>query len=218
MTLAVTKPLVSPADRFAGFRRTLWEYSCNAALAACYLLFSWVMLVDFTRTHRLSSLLLTVFETLIVFYSLCRPAPKQTNTSPYDWTIALAGTFILLLMRPAPQVHDHAPILAIQFLGMSISLVALLSLNKSWGLVAANRGVKTGGMYGVVRHPIYAGYFISFAAFLSQNPTAANATIYLLFVGLELLRMGAEERLLCRDPEYVTYCRNTRWRVLPFVY
>src|SRR5579872_7410676 len=92
----------------------LWEYCCNASLAACYMIFSWGMLSDFTRTHRLSSLILTVFETLIVFYSLCRPAPKQTNKSIYDWTVALAGTFILLLLRPAPQVHDHPAVLAVQ--------------------------------------------------------------------------------------------------------
>jgi protein-S-isoprenylcysteine O-methyltransferase Ste14 len=211
-----TPPLL--AGRFIRSRGKLWDYACNSGLASCYLLFSWVMLADFTRTHRLSSLILTIFETLIVFYSLCRPAPKQMNTSLYDWSVALAGTFIPLLLRPAPQVHDHAAILALQLLGMCVSLVALFSLNRSWGLVAANRGIKTGGMYGVVRHPIYAGYFISCAAFLSQNATVANAAIYVLFVCLELLRMEAEERVLSRDPEYVSYVRGTRWRVLPFLY
>jgi protein-S-isoprenylcysteine O-methyltransferase Ste14 len=209
------------AQPFGGFSipgRKVWEYCCNFILAACYLLFGLRMLVDFEATHRTSSLILTVFETFIVFFSLCRPAPKHSNTSLYDWTIALGGTFILLLLRPAAQVHDHASILGAQLLGMSVSLAALFSLNKSWGLVAANRGVKTGGLYGLVRHPIYAGYFLSFGAFLIQNMTPANATIYILFVALELLRMGAEERVLSQDPDYVTYARRTRWRVLPFVY
>jgi protein-S-isoprenylcysteine O-methyltransferase Ste14 len=85
-------------------------------------------------------------------------------------------------------------------------------------LVAANRGVKTGGLYAVVRHPIYAGYFLSFGAFIIQNTTVANAVIYILFVLLELMRIGAEERVLSQDPDYVAYARTTRWRVLPFVY
>lgn len=195
-----------------------WEYCCNFILAACYLTFSFGMLADFQLTHRASSLVLTVFETLIVYFSLCRPAPKQTNTSLYDWTVALAGTFILLLLRPAPQVHDQLAVLAAQVLGMSFSLAALFSLNKSWGLVAANRGVKTGGLYAIVRHPIYAGYFLTIGAFIIQNLTVANTAIYGLFVLLELLRVGAEERVLSRDPDYVAYARRTRWRVVPFVY
>lgn len=199
-------------------RTKLRTLACNLLLAACYLLFGWGMLNDFMHTHRLSSLILTVFETLIVFYSLFRPAPKQANTSLYDWSVALAGTFILLLLRPAPQVNDHPAIIALQLVGMSISLAALFSLNKSFGLVAANRGVKIGGLYGVVRHPIYAGYFISFAAYVTQNATVGNVVLYAVFICLELLRVAAEERVLSGDPEYVNYARSTRWRVVPFVY
>ena len=218
MLFSALKVFAPQPGSFVRSGMKLWEYCCNTGLAACYLIFSWGMLIDFTRTHRLSSLILTVFETFIVFYSLCRPAPKQANTSIYDWTVALAGTFILLLLRPAPQVHGHPAVLTVQLIGMCISLAALFSLNKSWGLVAANRGIKTAGMYSVVRHPIYAGYFVSFAAYLVQNATAANAMIYAVFVCLELLRMGAEERLLSRDPDYVSYTRRIRWRVVPFVY
>ena len=199
-------------------RTQLRTLACNAMLATCYLLFSWGMLTDFMHTHRLSSLILTFFETLIVFYSLFRPAPKQANTSLYDWSVALAGTFILLLLRPAPQVNDHPVVIAVQLVGMSISLAALFSLNKSFGLVAANRGVKRGGLYSVVRHPIYAGYFVSFAAYVTQNATIPNVTIYAVFVCLELMRVTAEERVLSDDPEYVNYARSTRWRVVPFVY
>ena len=210
-----TGPAATRAAPSCGKLRTL---ACNVGLAACYLPFSWGMLIDFMHTHRLSSLILTFFETLIVFYSLFRPAPKQANTSLYDWTVALAGTFILLLLRPAPQVHDHLAIIALQLVGMSTSLAALFSLNKSFGLVAANRGVKRGGLYGVVRHPIYAGYFISFAAYVVQNATVWNAALYAVFVCIELLRVAAEERVLSGDQEYVSYARSTRWRVVPFLY
>jgi protein-S-isoprenylcysteine O-methyltransferase Ste14 len=195
-----------------------WGYASNALLALCYLPFSWAMLLDFAATHRLSCLLVTAFETCIVFYALFRPAPKQFNTSVYDWTVALAGTFVLMLLRPAPQVHDSLLILATQLFGMSVSLTALFSLNKSFGLVAANRGVKSGGMYSVVRHPIYAGYFVSFAAFVCQNATFSNVAVYVLFVILEVLRVIAEERVLGKDDAYVRYARQTRWRLVPYVY
>ena len=187
-------------------------------LSLSALVFNYVMFVDFLARHRASSLYVALFEMAVVYFSVTRPMPKESNKSLYDWTIALAGSFIIMLLRPAPQVHDHLPILIAQVIGMSISLTALFSLNKSFGLVAANRGVKTGGLYGLIRHPIYAGYFLSFGAFLIQNMTLANAVIYGLFVTLELLRVAAEERVLSRDPDYAGYACKTRWRVLPLIY
>ena len=198
--------------------RKAWEYVCNAMLSLSALVFNYVMFVDFLARHRASSLYVALFEMAVVYFSVTRPMPKESNKSLYDWTIALAGSFIIMLLRPAPQVHDHLPILIAQVIGMSISLTALFSLNKSFGLVAANRGVKTGGLYGLIRHPIYAGYFLSFGAFLIQNMTLANAVIYGLFVTLELLRVAAEERVLSRDPDYAGYACKTRWRVLPLIY
>jgi len=198
--------------------RKSWEYLGNTLLGLFYLMFALGMLADFRSTHRLSSALLTVFLTALVYFSFTRPMPKEVNVSLYDWAVALGATFLVLLVRPAAEVHDYPPLLGVQLFGMSVSLVGLLSLNKSFGLVAANRGVKTGGLYRVVRHPIYAGYFLSYGAFLAQNITARNVVIYALCVTLELLRIVAEERVLLKDPAYAAYARRTRWRVLPLVY
>jgi hypothetical protein len=115
---------------------------------------------------------------------LMRSMPKKSNISVYDWSIALLGSFVILFTRPAPQVNDQIVLLCAQLFGMGISLAGLFSLNKSFGLVAANRGVKTSGMYAIVRHPIYAGYFLSFGAYLIQNMTLANAVIYTVFVAM----------------------------------
>jgi protein-S-isoprenylcysteine O-methyltransferase Ste14 len=207
----------NPVIEWIFAHRKLWEYLGNALLAIYGLVFLVSMLADFRTQHRPSSLFVAAFEGATVWFSLMRPMPKTSNVSLYDWTVALLGSFVILFIRPAPQVHDHVPLLALQLIGMSISLAGLLSLNKSFGLVAANRGVKTSGMYAVVRHPIYAGYFLSFGAYLIQNMTLANVVIYGVFVVMELLRLIAEERVLLRDPAYAAYARQTRWRVLPFV-
>ncbi len=213
-----TNSVGSKIGAFIVAHRKPWEYFCNASLGLFNLLFYLRMIVDFRVTHRASSLILTIFETAIVFFSFSRPMPKESNISLYDWTVALAGTLSILMLRPAPQVHDNVMLLAMQLFGMSISLTALFNLNKSFGIVAANRGVKTRGMYRVVRHPIYAGYFLSFGAYVIQNPLLINAGIYVCFVCLELLRIVAEERLLSGDPEYAGYTSRTRWRVLPLIY
>ena len=192
-----------------------WEYLGNVLLALYSLGFFIGMLVDFRSRHRPSSLLVAIFEGAVVWFSLSRPMPKSSNVSMYDWSIALLGSFVILATRPAPQVHDQILLLIVQLAGMCVSLAGLFSLNKSFGLVAANRGVKTTGMYSVVRHPIYAGYFVSFGAYLLQNLTLMNLAIYVSFVVFELLRISAEERILLRDASYADYARSTRWRVMP---
>jgi protein-S-isoprenylcysteine O-methyltransferase Ste14 len=198
--------------------RKTWEYVGNGLLAVFSLGFLISMIADFKTRHRPSSLFVAVFEGAVVWFSLMRPIPKTSNVSAYDWAVALLGSWFILLLRPAPQVHDQLLLLALQLLGMSISLAGLFSLNKSFGLVAANRGVKTSGMYALVRHPIYAGYFLSFGAYLAQNTTAANVAIYIAFVTFELLRVVAEERVLRHDPAYESYVQRTRWRVVPLVF
>jgi len=203
---------------FSVFHHKGLEYLCNTALCLWALLFNITMLADFLNRHRVSSLLLAVFEAAVVYFSVTRPMPKESNKSLYDWFIALTGTYLIFGMRPAPQVHDHLPLLLVQIAGITISLMGLFSLNKSFGLVPVNRGIKTGGLYAVVRHPIYAGYFLSFGTFLAQNITAVNVVVYGTFVVFALLRMRAEERVLLRDRTYAAYARKTRWRVLPFIY
>jgi protein-S-isoprenylcysteine O-methyltransferase Ste14 len=198
--------------------RKAWEYLGNILLALWSLLFLISMLVDFRTRHRPSSLLLAIFEGAVAWFSLIRPMPRNSNISLYDWSIALFGSLVILAIRPAPQVHDHFLLLGVQLFGMCVSLAGLFSLNKSFGLVAANRGVKTHGMYAVVRHPIYAGYFLSFGAYLAQNTTLTNVVIYTVFVVMELLRVVAEERVLSQDAAYAVYMGRTRWRVVPLIY
>lgn len=213
--------MVSGSDKVNNFinsHRKLCEYGCNFTLAAFYLYFDYRLITDFMLTYRISSALLVIFETAIVFFSLTRPLPDKTNTSLYDWFIALSGTTIVILLRPSAQVDDNIALLTVQIIGMMISLVGLFSLNKSWGLVAANRGIRSSGMYKFVRHPIYAGYFISFGCFVAQNLMSYNVFILALFITLEVLRIHAEEDILSQDPAYMAYKQTTRWRVIPYIY
>jgi protein-S-isoprenylcysteine O-methyltransferase Ste14 len=199
-------------------RRRLWAYLGNVLLACWGVVFLITMIADFNAHHRLSSLLMGAFEGSVIWFALLRPMPKASNFSLYDWSIALLGSVIPLLVRPAPHVHDYTVLLSLQLAGMVISVTGLLSLNKSFGIVAANRGVKTTGMYGLVRHPIYAGYFLSVAAYVAQNPTFFNILVYVAFVALELMRINAEERVLLMDYRYVEYSLKTRYRVVPYFY
>ena len=82
----------------------------------------------------------------------------------------------------------------------------------------ANRGVKLGGPYRYVRHPMYAGYLLCHVAFLLLNPSPWNLVVYALCDGLQVPRILAEERLLCRDGTYAAYRARVRWRLIPGVF
>ena len=61
--------------------------------------------------------------------------------------------------------------------GLVIVVLGKMTLGRSFGIVPANRGVVVRGPYNFVRHPIYAGYLITHAAFLLAHPAPWNMAI-----------------------------------------
>jgi len=96
-------------------------------------------------------------------------------------------------------------------------------LNLSFGIVAANRGVKNSGLYKIVRHPMYAGYFLSLSCFAMQNvPDEASLIrngiiLTVTLIGL-IIRIKYEEDLLIKDPQYKKLLKTTPYRLIPKVW
>src|SRR5439155_11353335 len=91
---------------------------------------------------------------------------------------------------------------ALMITGLLINISAKVALNRSFGLAAANRGVKRAGPYRLLRHPMYAGYALTQVTFLLLNPGLWNLAIYALAWSVQILRIRAEERVLLEDPAY----------------
>jgi protein-S-isoprenylcysteine O-methyltransferase Ste14 len=106
----------------------------------------------------------------------------------------------------------------VQALGFVVCIAGALSLNESFGVVAANRGVKSRGMYRFMRHPIYAGYFLEAGAFLAQNLSIDNILIMMIWACFQFRRIFVEEAFLAADPDYVAYQKSVPWRLIPFVW
>ena len=83
-----------------------------------------------------------------------------------------------------------------QLAGLLIALASLGTLGRSFGIVAANRGVKTRGPYRLVRHPAYFGYLVAYVGYVAENPSLANLALLCLSTAFQLVRIGEEERLL----------------------
>lgn len=160
-------------------------------------------------------LLLLVSELLIVIFIVIRK-PGAMSLAPYAFLVAMIGTTAPLLAHPAgdPMAPDWLTT-AIMSVGLLINISAKLSLNRSFGMVAANRGVKRGGAYRVVRHPMYIGYMLTQFGFMLGNPSMWNLAVYVVAWSVQLLRIKEEERFLSADPEYAAYSSKVRWRLLP---
>ncbi len=202
------------------FYYLLWEITCAFFLVLWYAYFVYVITESFLITHDFSSLLYLVYELMIILFLVVRRLPKEISFAPYDWFVALVGTLGSTLLRPTEQslLPDMDFMIGFQILGIVISLIGLLSLSKSYGTVAANRGVKTNGLYRYIRHPLYSGYVFSLTAFVLQNTSIYNIAVVAGVFTFKLLRIFAEEKLLLRDPEYQAYAKKTRWRVIPYIW
>ncbi|MBS0385990.1 MAG: DUF1295 domain-containing protein [Proteobacteria bacterium] len=165
------------------------------------------------------SALVLVGELLLLFFVVFARRASDGSTSTREWAIAFAGTAAPLFATPGGSALLPLNLIAAIFLiGIALQVMAKVNLNRSFGIVPANRGVVTTGFYSVVRHPVYASYFIGHVAFLLVNPTLWNFCVYGIELGFQIARMHAEEGLLSRDPAYANYLRNVRYRLLPGVY
>lgn len=185
-------------------------------LATVYGFFAWAHFNKYLETGEWTLLLVVLSETLATGFFIFRSTPQTVSSAPSDWLVAIAGTFAPLLLRPARGVFPAAS--SIIALGTLLQIVSLLSLNRSFALVAAKREIKTAWMYGIVRHPLYACYFLVFGGYVLVHTTLANMLIFVATMGLLWVRIQREERHLALDPAYRTYMLRVRYRLVPFVF
>jgi protein-S-isoprenylcysteine O-methyltransferase Ste14 len=164
-------------------------------------------------------ILVAISELLAVALILTRK-PGAIAATPYAFMIAILGTAMPLFIRPAGGLELLSPWLTAILMsgGLAISISAKLFLNRSFGIVAANRGVKSGGPYRLVRHPMYLGYITTQVGFLLASFTLQNLLLYAGSWALQFLRIREEESILVKDDAYSAYSERVRWRLLPGVY
>lgn len=200
--------------------RTFNTIGCNVLLAALYAFFAAAHVTFARRTGQWATAMpLVLQESLLVVLFLTRRHSLATSARPLDWAVGIAGVFLPLLMRP---IDPAGPLdwlgRPVQILGLSLAVVALSFLGRSVGVVPANRGVKTGGLYRLVRHPMYGAYIVSYLGYLASYPGQRNLLVGGAAVVALHIRAILEERFLAQDPSYRTYMAQVRWRFLPYVY
>jgi protein-S-isoprenylcysteine O-methyltransferase Ste14 len=164
-------------------------------------------------------MLLLISEGLAVAFILLRKPARCIDVSPYATGVAFLGTSAPLLVAAPGGGWIPAGVGAgLMAAGLLLNISAKIALNRSFGLAAANRGIKRAGPYRLLRHPMYAGYAFTQATFLLLNPSFWNLGVYALSWSIQLLRIRAEETLLMEDPAYRVYAGEVRFRLIPGLY
>lgn len=186
-------------------------------LAVIWGIFAYAHMLGFLKTHQWPLLLFCFSETLVVTFYLFRSRPKTISVNPFDWIIAIGGTFTPLFFRPA--LWGILPLANIAIIaGAFFQILSIISLNRSFALVAAKREIKTGWMYRIVRHPLYASYCLVFLGYVLTNTTLANVLVYLIAMVFLCIRIFREEKHIALDPLYCEYMLKVHYRLIPYIF
>jgi len=161
--------------------------------------------------------MILITETMMFVMVMFRRGARNLSLRPADWGLAFSATCLSLLARPfptQPHVWDGAAVF-LTVTGLSIQLISKMTLGRSFGVVAANRGLCLSGPYRVVRHPIYFGYVLLHTGFFLLNPSLWNLCVFVALYAIKVPRILAEERLLSQDPQYQLYMQKVRSRLIP---
>ncbi|MBA4143287.1 MAG: isoprenylcysteine carboxylmethyltransferase family protein [Nitrosospira sp.] len=186
-------------------------------LAVILSFFAYAHFSKFQETGEWALLLVVFSETLTAGFFIFRSNPKSISLAPFDWLVAIGGSFAPMFLRPATWGIFPAADIAIA-LGTMLQIVGLLSLNRSFAIVAARREIKTAWMYRVVRHPLYASYFLIFGGYVLVHTTASNLIVYAVTLGFLYMRIFSEEKHLALDPAYRAYMLEVRYRLVPLIF
>lgn len=116
---------------------------------------------------------------------------------------------------------------------LSIVALGVVALTEFWfiAVLTANRfgssiiqveegqRVAVTGPYRFVRHPMYAGWVVKWLATPLALGSLAALPAFCLIIPIFALRLLNEEKFLTRElPGYTEYCRQIRWRLVPYVW
>jgi protein-S-isoprenylcysteine O-methyltransferase Ste14 len=202
------------------WRDTAKDLFARFVVATLFVLLSINLASDFVHTHRVTGLLMLVSEALVAVLTVVRRRTGTVDRSPGATVVTLMSVAGAALLRTVagPGLFSDSLTALVSAVGLLVVILGKLTLGRSFGIAPANRGVVIAGPYGLVRHPIYAGYLISHVAFACAYPTVWNIAVLAVADSALILRALCEERVLAADQKYQIYCRRVHWHLVPGVF
>jgi protein-S-isoprenylcysteine O-methyltransferase Ste14 len=161
----------------------------------------------------LLQVIMSVNTLLFGYFLLVR---RTGEPSPYPWVVQgiILGSIFLgnfyKFDQPVPLIG-----VGIGIFGSLVSLWALVSLGKSFGITPADRGLVMRGPYRFIRHPMYSGYLLIDIPMLIWNASPWNWMIFCIKLISFVIRILLEERVVS---DYSMYKQKIRWRLIPLIW
>jgi protein-S-isoprenylcysteine O-methyltransferase Ste14 len=173
-----------------------------------------------TTTFELEDWIYVSQHILVLGISVTRRRPVAQDQS---WAVSLAVIFSYIY--PYAQViflnwtKSHAAwqgggvvlVMSAAFLSLS----ALLSLGRLFGVRPALRGLTMNGAYRLVRHPMYLSYFIADIGYLLEEWNIGAVLIAAAGWASLIYRIYAEERTLSQCQDWAAYVGKVPYRLVP---
>jgi len=192
------------------------DIACGMLLALAWGAFAFSHLNAYQASGQWTYVLFFISETFTACMFLCRSSAATVSSDWVDWALAILATMGPLLLHPnTTNLFPEAKYAIL--VGILIQIAGMLSLNRSFGIVAARRKIKTAGMYRFVRHPLYASYLLINTGYVLTNTSAWNIAVCSATFILLYFRLLREERHLAQSPDYRAYMKQVRYRVVPFI-
>lgn len=173
-----------------------------------------------------------LWEVLKIRDGRSRPSQKLIKSAG-TWPVKIVKSVILVFLMfqtlfldifPISEHPGHLRLIgtALYFVGLATAVTGRLQLGKNWAdledyQVLPEQSLVTTGIYGYIRHPIYAGDILLLAGVeLALNSWLVLAVSIPLAVAIK--QALKEEALLSRVfPDYHWYCTRTK-RFIPFIF
>lgn len=196
------------------------HWPLNFCIAGLWALLLYSYYLRWQNTGQMLGLGLVLVNTVLCVLFLTRRESRDTSHQIPDWIIPIVTVGLSMILRPHPAEGSALTVLSLsfQFTGIAALFGSLFCLGRSFGIVPANRGIKTMGLYRIVRHPVYASELVFYLGFLLGNPSLINLQLVALISAGQAFRILSEEHLLSRENVYCDYMSDVRYRLLPGIF
>jgi protein-S-isoprenylcysteine O-methyltransferase Ste14 len=154
------------------------------------------------------------------------PNPKSEIAINISTVIAVTAALLASSAAPAAEIRPaglaFAAGVALMWGGIAIRASSAMSLGAFYTLelgIQPGQRVFSEGLYRWVRHPGYAGTLVALLGLGAALGNWYSVLAIACVLPALAVRIGIEEKMLKRalGAPYESYCRRTRWRLLPGV-
>ena len=163
----------------------------------------------------------TIQNILLITLILIRWEHKGIDKSIINQTVALIAFLsgAAFMGQPAsggPIAMAGSKIII--FLANVFGIITMLNLGRSFGILIAIRKIKTGGLYAIVRHPMYGTDILLRIGFIISHLNWFTSIVFIISTSLYVYRAILEERFLVLQPGYKEYMEKVKYRFIPFIF